>query len=208
MFLEASVSDIWEQDAHQRSWRATLTWGSRHTLFSLEKKKQKAGFTWVYTGNATFKIWCAPWLTTGPGMPRRPSGPGFPAGPCGPTGPVFPGAPSAPGSPWKEQTRSERGADWVWHWRDVQEAKCFLKARILHRTISWVKCLWLHREVWCQQSRLPLLVTGELCWACTAGSVPLHIATNSGSEFGFYDCLLLLWKIPHSVHHQQFTFNF
>lgn len=44
-------------------------------------------------------------------MPRRPSGPGFPAGPCGPTGPVFPGAPSAPGSPWKEQTRSERGAE-------------------------------------------------------------------------------------------------
>ena len=44
-------------------------------------------------------------LTTGPGIPRRPSGPGFPGGPWGPTGPVLPAGPSAPASPcmwiWK-----------------------------------------------------------------------------------------------------------
>lgn len=39
-------------------------------------------------------------LTTGPGIPRRPSGPGFPAGPWGPTGPVLPGGPSVPDSPY------------------------------------------------------------------------------------------------------------
>lgn len=38
-------------------------------------------------------------LTTGPGIPRRPSAPVFPGGPWGPTGPVFPTAPSAPPSP-------------------------------------------------------------------------------------------------------------
>jgi len=38
-------------------------------------------------------------LTTGPGIPRRPSGPGFPGGPWGPTGPVLPAGPSAPASP-------------------------------------------------------------------------------------------------------------
>lgn len=39
-------------------------------------------------------------LTTGPGIPRRPSGPGFPGAPWGPMGPVFPGGPSKPASPW------------------------------------------------------------------------------------------------------------
>lgn len=38
-------------------------------------------------------------LTTGPGIPRRPSGPGFPGAPWGPMGPVFPGGPSKPASP-------------------------------------------------------------------------------------------------------------
>lgn len=38
-------------------------------------------------------------LTTGPGIPRRPSGPGFPGAPWGPIGPVFPGGPSKPASP-------------------------------------------------------------------------------------------------------------
>ena len=41
-------------------------------------------------------------LTTGPGIPRRPSGPGFPGAPWGPMGPVFPGGPSKPASPCKE----------------------------------------------------------------------------------------------------------
>lgn len=44
-------------------------------------------------------------LTTGPGIPRRPSGPGFPAGPWGPTGPVLPAGPSAPASPCEERNR-------------------------------------------------------------------------------------------------------
>lgn len=41
-------------------------------------------------------------LTTGPGIPRRPSGPGFPGAPWGPMGPVFPGGPSKPASPCRE----------------------------------------------------------------------------------------------------------
>lgn len=43
-------------------------------------------------------------LTTGPGIPRKPSGPGFPGGPWGPTGPVLPAGPSAPASPcrWRQ----------------------------------------------------------------------------------------------------------
>lgn len=43
-------------------------------------------------------------LTTGPGIPRRPSGPGFPGAPWGPIGPVFPGGPSKPASPWMQET--------------------------------------------------------------------------------------------------------
>lgn len=43
-------------------------------------------------------------LTTGPGIPRRPSGPGFPGAPCGPMGPVFPGGPSKPASPCRGWT--------------------------------------------------------------------------------------------------------
>lgn len=85
--------------------------------------------------------------------------------------------------------------------------KVLLKARLLHRMISWVKCLWLHREVWCQQGRLSLLVAGELHWACTAGFSPLHIATNSESEFGFYKLPVITWKVPHSVRHKRLTFK-
>lgn len=44
-------------------------------------------------------------LTTGPGIPRRPSGPGFPGAPWGPIGPVFPGGPSKPASPCTQRQR-------------------------------------------------------------------------------------------------------
>lgn len=96
--------------------------------------------------------------------------------------------------PGKNRPGQRRGTDWGWQWRDVQEAKWFLIAMVLHRMISKVKCLWLHREMWGQQSRLPLLVTGGLCWACTAGSTPLHIAIDSGSECGFYRLPIITLK--------------
>lgn len=45
-------------------------------------------------------------LTTGPGIPLRPSEPGLPGDPWGPTGPVFPWGPSRPDSPWSTETRA------------------------------------------------------------------------------------------------------
>lgn len=43
-------------------------------------------------------------LTTGPGIPLRPSEPGLPGDPWGPTGPVFPWGPSKPDSPFHTKT--------------------------------------------------------------------------------------------------------
>lgn len=57
-------------------------------------------------------------LTTGPGIPGRPSGPIRPGGPRAPMGPVLPGGPSGPASPWNGQG-----------WGEAVSRACLLTAR-------------------------------------------------------------------------------
>lgn len=71
-------------------------------------------------------------VTTGPGIPRRPSAPVFPGGPWGPTGPVFPTGPSAPASPC-----------WTWQQNNTDPLFQIAKTAVFVDENPNVKCFYL-----------------------------------------------------------------
>lgn len=99
-------------------------------------------------------------LTTGPGIPRRPSGPGFPGAPWGPMGPVFPGGPSKPASPCRRQgermgpcralvTGPEHCSDlstprYLRGGAGYFPCSCGSRLAFLHLTASWAPSPWGH----------------------------------------------------------------
>jgi hypothetical protein len=86
---------------HHGARRTIWAWGSWETLLTLKHRDPQ--YEPVPHTSALCPLPGLPSpLTTGPGIPRRPSGPGFPGAPWGPMGPVFPGGPSKPASPCRE----------------------------------------------------------------------------------------------------------